>query len=97
MAQQENGAQERRHQHEGNRSKRVVVGSGSSVLAIVLAYFYAQHYGRELPMEVAVALSALIGSMTTTVALCFQDLRAIVLSRALKRRSTDRKRSTRDG
>lgn len=89
--QQERREQERRQKTGAQRSARVVVGTSSMPVALIIAWAYAEIWGKQMDVNVAIALATVIGSFTTTVALCFQDMRAIWLARYLKRRGTDRR------
>jgi hypothetical protein len=91
------GPMERRRVDEAVRRARIVQGAGSgtaigSSLAILFDWAYATHTGNLLPSQVAIALGAVIGSLSSTVTICLQDIRALVWAAALRRREGDRRK-----
>lgn len=76
------------------RSDRLKAAGLSTPLGIALAIIVAELvktvWGVTLSSMMFIAISAVAGSITTTIAICFADIRAIVLARLLRRRAADR-------
>jgi len=83
---------EERRSNGSGRKSRLALGGASSPLAIVLAWWIHSLWGKPMTDFELIALSSLTGSVTSALALCFWDLRAILLSFVNRRRMVDRKR-----
>lgn len=77
---------ERRNINGGQRRHRVSVGSASVPVAIIINFIVMKQWGIVLSDEMLIAVSTLIGSITSVVSICFYDLRGILLSRFMRRR-----------
>lgn len=75
-----------------HRSQRLTIGGLSAPLALVLSFFYDQHFGQEMPDQVSIAIATLIGSLVSVGALCLEDLRCLILAYFRHRRYTDKRR-----
>lgn len=90
---QQSGKEERRWIDQGTRANRLKIAGLSTPIGVALAVLVVE--GVKLVWDVDLSnmfflsLASILGSLTTTGALCFHDLRAIVLARFLKRRGTD--------
>jgi hypothetical protein len=69
-----------RRQHNPSRSlraKRLVGGSAGTMIAVIVAWGYAETYGKPMPGEV----SAAIGGLLTTFLVCLDDIIALWFNR----------------
>jgi hypothetical protein len=83
---------EERRSNGSGRKSRLALGGASSPIALLLAWYLYQWWGKPMTEFELIALSSVTGSVTSALALCFWDLRGILLSLLRKRRSVDRKR-----
>lgn len=74
------------------RKTRLTVGTASVPAGIVVCWVISNYMGgKEMPQEVAMSVGAIVGSITSVLSLCFQDLRGIFLARFRGKREEDRK------
>ena len=74
-----------------HRRLRLAAGSVSAPLAIVINYVLNGIMGEHLSTELVIATSSLVGSFVGVGAICFWDLRDILLGKFAKRREEDNK------
>lgn len=55
-----------------------VGGTSGVAVAILAGWLYTEQTGKMLDQEVAMAMSALIGSVGSTVAICLQEIKDII-------------------
>ena len=80
-------------ERETGRGKRVTVGSLSGTIAILISYAVHERWGKDMPIEVVISISTLIGSLITTAALCARDFQGLALAWVYRgRRHVDRVR-----
>lgn len=88
--------EERRKFDEGSRSTRLTLATASTPLGVAVAVLSTEIVKMCCDVRMSnmafLSIAAISGSLTTTMALCFHDMRAIFLARFLKRRQTDRRR-----
>lgn len=65
------------------RRTRIVNGAGGgsvagSLVAVIVAFAYREKTGNHMPAEVAAAFGGLFGALAATVAICIDDIRAIM-------------------
>ena len=78
-----------------HRRRRIAAGSLSAVpTAIVVAFAYERLFHEKMDQTVAVALASLIGSLATTITLCFHDLRALICGYLIRKRFVRNRRNT---
>lgn len=83
----------RRSTQNPARKQRLIAGTSSAPLAIVVCYAVNKVF--DIPPEdqtLNIAINTLVGSAVTVLTLCFWDLRAILLERFGRKRASDRKR-----
>lgn len=77
------------------RTDRLKAAGLSTPLGVAFALIVSEAvelvWGVTLSSMMFMAISAIAGSITTTVAICFSDIHAIVLARLLRRRASDRR------
>lgn len=83
---------EERRSNGSGRKSRLALGGASSPIAILAAWYLYQWWGKPMDEFELIALSSVTGSVVSAVALCFWDLRGMLLSLIRKRRSVDRER-----
>ena len=67
------------------RLRRGTVGGSTIAAPAVILVWYLESKGAVLPNYVVIAIGALIGSVSATVAICFEDLRTIFLAMLIDR------------
>lgn len=77
---------DRRTANNKARSSRIAVGSMSAPLSIIISWILFDIWGKPVNTELTIAISTLMGSLVSLAALCFWDLRAILLNRFYNRR-----------
>ena len=83
---------EERRSNGSGRKSRLALGGASSPVAILLAWWIYSMLGKPMTELELIALSSVTGSLTSAIALCFWDLRSMLLSFVNRRRIVDRKR-----
>lgn len=74
------------------RRRRLKVGGASVGLAPLVAWIISEYGGvKNMPNDVAMTIGALLGSLLSWGALCFNDLRALVLEYWRSRLMGDRR------
>lgn len=69
------------------RKARLVKGAGSTLATtIILTSLYEHYFKEEMDGNLAVALSAMVGSMGTGFVLCFHDFRALLCGWLIRKR-----------
>lgn len=72
------------------RKQRLTVGTASVPAGIVVCWIVSHIWGKEMPQEVAMSVGAIVGSITSIMSLCFQDLRSVLLARFRPKRDEDK-------
>jgi len=85
-------ADERRTANGNQRMGRITLGGVSSPAGIVIAWLLVNAWGKPMTELELIALSSVAGSLTSMMAICFWDLRGILLSLVKHRRVTEGKR-----
>lgn len=80
---------ERRNINGAHRRQRVAMGGLSAPIAILVAMVVNRWFEKSMTDEEIIAVSAVVGSVVSTISICFWDLRGILLSYAFHRRSDD--------
>lgn len=81
--------EKRSQNHNGQRKTRVTLGATSSPVGIVFAWAIYHQLGWKMSEFELIAFSSVIGSVTSAMAICFWDLRGLLLNRIYKRRKDD--------
>lgn len=81
---------ERRKTNGTSRRLRLAAGSVSAPLAIVINYIINDYLNENMKTELVIAVSSLVGSFMGVGAICFYDVRDMLLSKILKRRQEDK-------
>jgi hypothetical protein len=84
---------ERRTVNGKQRAHRIAVGGVSAPISIVISTLIHHFWGDTMGTDFTIAVSSLASSLITVLAICFWDIRGIILSRMFKRR---RKEGNRD-
>lgn len=73
-----------------SRKSRVTVGGLSLPVSIIISWGFNKALGGDMPVDVTIAVSSVVGALVSVGSLCFWDIRAILMERFRKRRVGER-------